>query len=44
MGRGSLNFEILRGGELKQFCKFRCRGGGSKNRALRQGGLGFFLE
>ena len=38
---GSLNLEILRGGELKQFWKSRWMGG-SKNRAFRRGGVDFF--
>ena len=40
-GRGSLNLEILRGGGLKQFWKFRWEGG-SKNRAFHRGGVDFF--
>ena len=39
---GSLNFEILRGGELKEFWKSRWKGGGSKNRAFHHGGVDFF--
>ena len=42
-GGGSLNFEILRGGGLKQFWKSRLKGGGeSKNRAFHRGGVDFF--
>ena len=40
-GGGSLNLEILRGGELKQFWKSMWMGG-SKNRAFRRGGVDFF--
>ena len=41
MGGGSLNLEILRGGGLKQFWKFRWEGG-SKNHAFHCGGVDFF--
>ena len=40
-GGGPLNLEILSGGERKQFWKSRYMGG-SKNRALRRGGVDFF--
>ena len=36
MEGGSLNLEILKGGGVKQFWKFRWKGGESKIRAFRQ--------
>ena len=36
-GGGSLNLEILRGGGLKQFLKFKWKGGGVKKPCLLSG-------
>ena len=45
MGEGSLNLEILREGGLKQFVKFRWKGGGGvKKPCLLSWGCGSFLE
>ena len=44
MGEGSLNLEILIEGGLKQFLKFRWKGGGVKKACLLSLGCGSFLE
>jgi len=45
MGRGSLNLEILRGGGLKQFWKFRWKWAvPGQKLCLPSWGCGFFLE